>query len=170
MNDSLRGERGLTLLEILIGLAIAILVATALSVASNVSFRSYQSTLSQSHNLLEIQNALNQISNEIRFAESLTTPEDPDSDATEAVFTVVVGGTAKSRRIYVDADQTMVIARDPGENNSYLARGMVQSLNFHLVEEVTPKQLRISVNVKDNSDTQTTTSSTVVNLPNIVEE
>lgn len=162
-------NRGFTLLELLIGMLIMTLLLGAIFQILTISIKTYQYNMALSHNKMEIRNAINQITDELRYATEITNPE----------FVNKQNPPNESSRIeYVANTQSCSIAIGTGGNANTivisgvhpqtLANGMVQRLRFSrhstVINEVT-----ISITVNDHSfiGSPDTTLDTIVIIPNL---
>jgi prepilin-type N-terminal cleavage/methylation domain-containing protein len=120
------GNKGFSLVELLIGMAIMVILLAAIAGLLSAGLSATRFNLSKGHILAPGRNAINQITDHIRYATSVTTPT-AGGNGGQISYADAGGNFYTISRD--SATQSVVIAKN-SVTLTTLAAGMVKTLNF----------------------------------------
>ncbi len=147
----LKNEKGMTLIELLIGVTLMVMLIGIISVVMLVSSRSYQYSFEESSNVQSERQIILNISNEVRNAIQISTPT---AGNTGNVFTYRKSGDSSDRTIAIGngSDANTIVFRDPsGAIIKRFGINRVQSLRFTL-DGTTNRKVTIDLTMKNTSN------------------
>ena len=153
----LKNKRGVTLIELLIGVVLISMVITVISRIAIVSFRSQQRSFEQTVNLQAGRQIMMAISDEIRNAVSISSP---DNDSLNSITYRKNNDTA-NRKITIGSgtDANTVIFTDPtGTVVKKLGAGRIQTLQFTRLATQNEK-VKIDLTIHNTAQTNAPTNT-----------
>lgn len=168
MGYKMNNERGFTLVELIIGIAIISIVLAGVLGVLESSVKTNQYVTQQTINTQDSRNVLNSIVDEIRLANSISKPA---LGASDNILVYTVG--SETRKIYVGTDtaaNTVVIEKD-GAINQRLALKNAQSMKFTRTGTAkSQNQIQIELTLKGDKNTGNSTTSITVSTLNLPTE
>ena len=137
---------GFTLVEILVGMTIAVIILGSIVGVLMSSLKAYDVNMSIGSTLAPARIAVSQISDHLRYADNAVTPLTLGSGGTDITFS---DGT-NSYHIYMDGTTKSFKIKKNDADYLTLAQGMAQGLTF-TQDTVNKKKMTVQVKVKDNS-------------------
>jgi len=166
---NIKRNNGFTVVEIMLGLVLSsILILTLFSITSN-SRKSFNLNYYQNFNILSAKNALNQVVNELRYADGITNPNALNATTNYFYFTVNglkrvidIGTGTNAHTIQIkhyDTTNTLVETKNLGKST-------VNLLEFTRTASST---VDITLEIKDTAypDAPNLSASTTIFMPNI---
>ena len=156
-------RRGFSLAELLIGMAILALVLAPIAMNFQFTTKVYQYNMSQGRNIMSTRDAVNALSDELRYATAVSIDAGKTvilPDTTSITYTV----NSASRTISAAAGSPTTLT----VNGKTLSIGNLQSVTFAR-DASNGKIMRITV-VENNAayaDSPTLTTTTVITMPNL---
>lgn len=148
-------ERGMSLIEVILGMAITVIVMTVCVSWLGVSVKSLQFNMVQQRNEMESRHVLNQIVDELRYAGTVSQPafvlnQSPPNQA--AAISYTVDGEARTIALGTGADaHTLIVTR--GSTQTKLAANIVQSILFKR-DSTLENKIVIQLTLQDAGDSQ----------------
>lgn len=124
-----KNQQGLTLVELVVGMTISTIILAAIVGVLSTSVRSHQYNFQEESNIQDARAVLNEVSDQLRYATSISSPPPGGSANT---ITYRLHDDANDRRITqgTDADQGYVLFRDAAGNVRKIGAGRIASINF----------------------------------------
>jgi Tfp pilus assembly protein PilW len=168
MKTKILNNRGLTLIELVIGMTIMIILLGAVFQILSVSLKSYQYNMAVANNKMIARNALNIITDELRYAVAVTEPTFVANVPTEPP-TNLIRYTLNNHACNISLNQntrTITIVSDTATNQ--IAMNTVTALSFSRSGQQ-ESEIIISITINDGSyvGSPSTTLDTIVTLSNI---
>jgi prepilin-type N-terminal cleavage/methylation domain-containing protein len=169
---NIRSQKGFSLPELLVGMVIFVIIATAVSGVLFAGIKSFQYNFSQGQDLQKARLAINQIADTVRYASNITTPSIGNT-SNQLAFTVAadtyiinVGPTGTYQNailIFKDGSSTptTILAPNMISNSS--------NISFHYYLQNNIKNLDITMTLNDSSykTSPNMTLNSKVILPNL---
>ncbi len=155
---------GFTLIELLVGMLIMVILVSVAFQMLIMAYKTYQYNMAVTHNKMIIRNAMNQISDELRYADTVTFPVFPESQLPERSITYTIGGVNGTIR-FDDEANAIIINRI---THTVLANGMTENITFAR-DGTLANAITVTIRVNDGSyrDSPSTTIETVVYVSNL---
>lgn len=155
-------RRGFSLAELLIGMAILALVLAPIAMNFQFTTKVYQYNMSQGRNIMSTRDAVNALSDELRYATAVSV--DAGKTVTLPGTSITYTVNSASRTIFAAAGSPTTLT----VNGKTLSIGNLQSVTFAR-DASNGKIMRITV-VENNaaySGSPTLTTTTVITMPNL---
>lgn len=155
-------RRGFSLAELLIGMAILALVLAPIAMNFQFTTKVYQYNMSQGRNIMSTRDAVNALSDELRYATAVSVDAGKTVTLPGASITYTVNGASRTISAAAGSPTTLTV------NGKTLSIGNLQSITFAR-DASNGKIMRITV-VENNaaySGSPTLTTTTVITMPNL---
>ncbi len=155
---------GFTLIELLVGMLIMVILVSVAFQMLNMAYKTYQYNMAVTHNKMIIRNTMNQISDELRYADTVTFPVFPESQLPERRITYTIGGVTGTIE-FDDRTKTIIINRI---TRTVLANGMTENTSFAR-DGALANAIIVTITINDGSyrNSPSTTIETVVYVSNL---
>jgi|GEM_PF-1823252 len=166
----MQNQSGISLVEVIIGMAIMLIIMAPISNSLNASIKSYQYNMAQNQNITSTRDCLNTIADELRYATAISVLSSTGSTLPGTQISYTVGTQSRTIDTVIDTpatSNTLVIAYD-GAVQKQIALSNLQSITFTR-NTITREKLTISVQLNNASyaNSPTMTSSTNVIMQNM---
>lgn len=155
-------RRGFSLAELLIGMAILALVLAPIAMNFQFTTKVYQYNMSQGRNIMSTRDAVNALSDELRYATAVSVDAGKTVTLPGASITYTVNSASRTISAAAGSPTTLTV------NGKTLSIGNLQSITFAR-DASNGKIMRITV-VENNaaySGSPTLTTTTVITMPNL---
>ncbi len=165
-------NKGLTLVELIVGMAIMSLIMAGIFGIFSVSIKSYLYSMDESQHVQDSRNVLNQICDELRYATNITSPSFTSGTKTTGNridFTTSIHSGTENRSIYIGTgDDANTVLIDHGDGTiQRLATKRGDSIKFTR-DDTNKRKITVSLTIKGTQNAQAiTVESDVVTLANI---
>jgi type II secretory pathway pseudopilin PulG len=130
----LREQSGFTVVELVIALTVTAIITVAVFAMMGAARRSAQHNFGQNYNLLAAKQALSRITDELRYANAMTTPANPGAVGTTTSPSATFTANGVTTKIYQSAGKSLVIEHWSSggtlSDTLTLAKSMIQQLTF----------------------------------------
>jgi len=144
----LHKQSGISLVEVLIGMALMLIILGPIVSSLTAGIRSYQFNMAQNQNITSARSSVSSISDELKYASLASISISADANT----ISYKVG--SESRKIYIgsgDNDKTLIIEHS-GSINKRVAIKTVQDISF-LQDSTYPNKIIITLRFNNNSYT-----------------
>ncbi|MDT8901888.1 type II secretion system protein J [Anaeroselena agilis] len=133
-------ERGFTLIELVIGIAIMALVGAAVFGVLSSSLRAYQYGSSDEHSFNQVRSTLSAIATELRYDAEVNAPA---AGATDEKISYTKNGEAHSIELGTALEAGNVVIVTPGDRILY-GNGLIQAATF-IRDAAEPRRITVTV-------------------------
>lgn len=160
-------RQGVSLIELMVGIAILGIILTGVTGIFRSSLNSYSYTSEEVFNNQQGRNALNHIADEIRDAEAITSPPANNLQYDTFVYTAKnkSNGVVEARKIYIEINSGVkaIVLETNGTMTERIAIHRAEDMKFSRTTIGNGKnQIRVDLTLHNDSDTQNKSPSLVL--------